>query len=244
MQTGQALDGLPVDCRPETLSEAYAIQELFVGQLGTPVGYKIGFTNPAIQAVFNLDAPVSGRLLEGRIHENGKRLDSSRLLMRVAEPEFAFRMGRDLPRSGAPFHAQRVADAIEAAIPALEIVESRLRNWTRIGALQAVADNAVGCHWVGGDAEEDWTPAALEDQEIIGFVNGVEVTRGRGANVLGGPLRALVWLANDLAVRGQQLAKGDLITTGCCTEVIDANPGDTVEADFGRFGRVRMEFGA
>ena len=60
--------------------------------------------------------------------------------------------------------------------------------------------------------------------------------------VLGDPLASLCWLANDLARRGESLRAGDLVTTGCCTAVIEARPGDRVEADFGSFGRVAVTF--
>jgi 2-keto-4-pentenoate hydratase len=236
------LPALPPDCRPATLEEAYAVQARFVARLGTPVGYKVGYTNPAIQRRFGLREPVSGRLIAGRVLESPARIDPGALLMRAAEPEFAYRLRERLPRSEAPFARERVSRAFEAVIPALEIVETRFEDWERIGPLQTVADNALGSHWVGGEPVRDWRPEEIRAQEIVARVNGVEVTRGRGSHVLGDPVNALVWLANDLATRGTELAAGEVVTTGCCTAVVEASPGDTVSADFGRFGRVSVTF--
>ena len=238
----RALTALPADCRPTTLDEAYAVQARFIARLGTPVGYKIGYTNPAIQERFGLDHPISGRLLAGRILESPAELPADCLRMYAAEPEFAFRMREALPLDEAPFVRERVAPAIESVIPALEIVESRIEDWEKMGPLQTVADNTLGGHWVGGRPTREWSPEVLEDQEIVASVNGAEVTRGHGRNVIGGPLGALVWLANHLAERGAALAAGDLVTTGCCTAVIEARPGDEIRADFGRFGEVQLRF--
>jgi len=79
---------------------------------------------------------------------------------------------------------------------------------------------------------------------VVTRVNGVEKTRGRGANVLGSPLQALLWLANALSQMGRGLAAGDLVTTGCCTDILELAPGDSATADFGPLGQVTVEFPA
>lgn len=242
MRSRKPLARLPDACRPRSLPEAYAIQARFAALLGSPVGYKIGYTNPAVQRRFGVPGPISGRLLAERILRSPAELPAAAPLLQAAEPEFALRLAEGLPRAEAPFDRERVAGAIEAVVPSLEIVESRFADWERIGALQTVADNVLGSHWVGGAPARDWTPGELETQEVVAYLDGSEVTRGRGANVLGHPLDALAWLANDLAERGDELRAGELVTTGCCTAVVEASPGARVVADFGRFGRVSVRF--
>jgi len=67
------------------------------------------------------------------------------------------------------------------------------------------------------------------------------VTCGRGADVLGGPLVALAWLANSHGLRGCGLEAGQIVTTGVCGEPSPIGPGDSVCADFGALGRVALE---
>ena len=63
-----------------------------------------------------------------------------------------------------------------------------------------------------------------------------------GRNVLGGPLRAMAWLANHLQQRGMQLQRGELVTTGTATSVYYANAGDELLVDFGDLGSVSLSF--
>jgi 2-keto-4-pentenoate hydratase len=74
------------------------------------------------------------------------------------------------------------------------------------------------------------------------IVNGETVAEGSGANVLGDPVEALVWLANDQRERGAGLLAGQVVITGSCTGVNMAVAGDRVRADFGELGAVELEF--
>jgi 2-keto-4-pentenoate hydratase len=75
-------------------------------------------------------------------------------------------------------------------------------------------------------------------------VNGQTVETGSGAAVLGHPLEALAWLANELGTWGRTLRAGDRVTTGVCTNIYSADADDHVEADFGSLGRVSLTFEA
>jgi 2-keto-4-pentenoate hydratase len=65
---------------------------------------------------------------------------------------------------------------------------------------------------------------------------------GVGANVLGDPRTALVWLVNELSQLGLTLAAGQFVTTGTCVVPLEIVVGDTVEADFGALGRMSARF--
>ena len=236
------LPSLPEDCQPHTLDDAYQIQRRFVALLGTPVGYKVGYTNAAIQKRFGVEFPISGRLLAGRLLDSPGRHGVRAPFRQAAEPEFAYRLGRDLPPRAAPFERSAIEASVESLAPSLELVECRFEDWERIGPLLTVCDNVLGSHWVGGEPLREWRHADVPSQLVVASVNGEEFTRGHGSDVLGDPLESLRWLANDLARRGEGLRAGDLVTTGCCTRVIEARAGDTVEADFGPFGRVSVTF--
>lgn len=238
----RALDALPSDARPRNLAEAYAIQDRFVALLGRPVGYKIAYINPAVQKRLGIPSPMFGRLIEGRVADSPARLDPSRFFNILAETEFSFRMASALPAVEAPFDLARVVEAVGALIPSIELADTRFADWQKVAPLDAVADNAVGSHWVGGAPREDFRAFDLAALEVSTRVNGRHASRGVGANVIGSPLEALRWLANELARMGRGLEAGEIITTGCCMDILELSTGDVVEADFGPLGGVRVEF--
>src|SRR5215472_15566915 len=71
---------------PATISDAYDVQEkyvgLLIGQYGEPKGYKVGLTSAAMQAFCGIDHPIAGAVLAKRVHESGvevRRADFGRL---------------------------------------------------------------------------------------------------------------------------------------------------------------------
>src|ERR1700712_1456502 len=97
-QTGSRVTALPADLRPGTRFEGYAVQAQLETHSGAPLyGWKIAATSKAGQHHIGVDGPLAGRLLAERVGEDGSELAFGANLMRVAEPEFAFRMASDLP---------------------------------------------------------------------------------------------------------------------------------------------------
>ena len=240
MRRREALAALPRPCRPRNAREAYAVQDALVAMIGAPGGYKVAFTNPGIQRQMGVAEPAAGRLIADRMRDSPARIDVSRLFRVGIESEFAFRMARDLPAAAAPFARPTVADAVGALVPAIEIVDTRYNDWSRCGALQAIADNAFASHWVGGAAVADWRGIDLAAARAVTRLDGAEAARGSGADVLGHPLAALTWLANHLARRGRGLKAGEIVTTGSATAIVMARPGDAAVADFGGLGTVEV----
>jgi 2-keto-4-pentenoate hydratase len=235
---------LPNACAPANLLEAYAVQDRFVARLGRPAGYKIGYTNVTLQQSLGISSPVFGRLIAGRIWPSPAALPAASFATRVVETEFGFRMARVLPPRAAPYSLDEVTAAVGAALPAFEIVDSRFEEWRKLTPLEAIADNVLHSHWVHGAELAAFQRLDLASIEVVTRVNGREATRGRGANVLGSPLQSLHWLANALVQMGRGLAAGDLVTTGCCTDIVELAPGDSATADFGALGSVRVDFPA
>ncbi len=241
------LVGLPAAVAPGDMAAAYAAQDAHVAGLiaaggGPPIGYKIGCSNQAVQAMLNLDAPIYGRLLSGAAHSSPAVLRADDFFVRLIEVEFAFTMADDLPAAAAPYDRQGVAAAVGALIPAIEIVDSRYRDWTKAGALALVADNGETGAWVRGRSVADWRGLDLGDHPVSLAVNGNRSREGVGANVLGHPLNALTWIANALCLAGNGLRAGDLVSTGTCTEIYPAEAGDRLTADFGDLGDVMVTF--
>jgi 2-keto-4-pentenoate hydratase len=241
------LPNLPDATRPKTPEEAYACQGAVAeGTLlhygGHLAGYKVACTNVVAHRQLGVDGPFFGRLLSPFVFESPARVDPSRFFMRVIEAEFGFRMAADLPPAPAPRSRDEIADAVEGAIPALEIVDSRYDSWTTAGAISLIADNACNAAWVRGPLLKRWRDLDLAAQGVRVFVNGELAREGSGAAVLGHPLNALQWLVNKLSSCGVGVTAGQYMTTGVTSEVYMAEPCDRIEADFGEVGAVELTF--
>ena len=90
--------------------------------------------------------------------------------------------------------SRRVRDAVEVALPALEIVDSRIADWD-IGFTDTVADNASSGLYVVGREGRTLDELEPRDVEMSLTINGEERSAGNGAACLGDPLEALRWLA-------------------------------------------------
>jgi 2-keto-4-pentenoate hydratase len=247
-QSGQVLKALPEECRPLTTAQGYAVQaQLPSVSNRTVVGWKIAATSANGQSHINVSGPLAGRLLSGQVFDSGATVPSAGNRMRVAEPEFAFAMGQDVPPQNTPYDMPQVMAAVASLHPAIEIPDSRLTPFTEAGEAQLLADNACARHFVLGPAAPDsWRELDLSTYTVQARVDHGErlcyTREGTGANVLGDPRIALTWLANQLSVLGITLQKGQVVTTGTCMVPLALEPGDTVSADYGLLGRVQMTF--
>jgi 2-keto-4-pentenoate hydratase len=162
----------------------------------------------------------------------------------VAEPEFAFRMGRTLPSRATPYELDEVMAAVDTLHPAIELPDSRYDDFAQAGAAQLIADNACAHYFVLGPAAPDhWRSEDLAQHAVTGTVTGKLSRVGKGANVLGDPRVALTWLANELSRLGIALATAQVVTTGTCVVPLPVEPEDHVSADFGALGGVELRFG-
>ena len=240
---GARIRSLPDQCRPRDRAEGYAIQAELVRLSGQRVaGWKIAATSVAGQRHINVDGPLAGPLLANRLVGAGSTIDLRRNRMRLAEAEFAFRMAAPLPPRGAPYTIDDVTTATASVHPAIEVPDSRYEDDTAVGAPQLIADAA--CAWCATVAERgvgDWRGRDLDAHRVVVFKDGQLVAEGLGSNV-GGPLRALTWVANELAAHGRGLCAGDVVITGTCVEPVPIAPGERLRADFGDFGAIEVAF--
>jgi 2-keto-4-pentenoate hydratase len=241
---GEVIEALPEAMRPRTRAEGYAVQARIEARSGTQLfGWKIAATSKAGQAHINVDGPLAGRLLAERCFASGAALRFGANRMRVVEPEFAFRMARDLAPRPMPYAIDEVLAAVETLHPALEVPDSRYADFTRSGAAQLIADNACAHEFVLGPASDGaWRTIDLSRHRVQAAVVGKLEREGVGSNVLDDPRRALTWLANELSGIGVTLAAGQVVTTGTCAVPLPVGPGDEVRADYGVLGRVGLRF--
>jgi 2-keto-4-pentenoate hydratase len=206
---------------PSNADAAYRIQDAYVAQLmeqrrTSLAGYKIAITTPAMRDLVGFQDSVAGRLLRDQMLRSGATIRARDYVRLIVEFEIAFEMARELPPTGRPWTGATILEHVACAYPALEVADDRQADYPSLkdAVLTLIADNAWNQGLVLGAPVKDLDAAALQSVEGIAFIDGREVGRGTGRDVLGHPLDALAWLANHLAARGLALNAGDIVTTG------------------------------
>ncbi|MGY8709947.1 hydratase [Bradyrhizobium sp. 18BD] len=240
---GTKLDALEPKLRPQSRADGYAIQAVLEAQsLGKLFGWKIAATSEAGQKHINVAGPLAGRIMSDTVIADGGTASMKGNEMRVGEPEFAFRMGRDLPPRAAPYSVDEVLAAVESLHPAIEIPDSRFGDFASAGEAQLIADNACAHLFVLGAATNaNWRAMDLVEERPQITLRGQHYT-GHGKNVLGDPRVALAWLANELRGLGITLRAGEVATTGTCHPPLPIQAGDHFAVDFGVLGKASVGF--
>jgi 2-keto-4-pentenoate hydratase len=225
------------------LAEAYAVQDR-ITEAGLKagrrlVGRKIGLTSAAVQAQMGVDQPDYGMLFADMEYADGGVVPWEALIQPRVEAEIAFVLDSDLMGDG--ITATDLMRAIAYAVPALEVVDSRVQDWT-IGLLDTVADNASSGVYVLGSR-----PVLLDgvDLRLCGMVmerNGQAVSFGAGAACMGNPLVAALWLARKMSELDRPLQAGDVVLTGALGPMVSAAPGDAFAATIAGLGTVTTVF--
>jgi 2-keto-4-pentenoate hydratase len=242
-RAGTKLAALDSSMRPHDRTEAYAIQaEIERTSSGRLFGWKIAATSEAGQKHINVGGPMAGRILPETVIADGGTASMTGNEMRVAEPEFAFRMATDLPPRSSPYSVSDVLDAVDTLHPAIEIPDSRFADFVRAGEAQLIADNACAHLFVlGPPANANWRELDLVEEKPVISLRGTQYV-GHGKNVLGDPRTALAWLVNELRGLGLALRAGEVVTTGTCHPPLAIQSGDLLGADFGLLGKVSVRF--
>lgn len=225
------------------IDSAYAIQRLNTDRLlkngRRLVGCKIGLTSVAVQKQLGVAQPDFGMLFDDMCYGDGEPIPSNFLTQPKIEAEVAFVMGRDLTMPN-PGYAD-IFNAVDYALPALEIVGSRIENWN-IRITDTIADNASSSAFVLGGV-----PRKLSefDPRMCGMVmerRGEPVSLGAGVACLGNPINAVVWLARTMAALGTPLKAGDVVLSGALGPMAPVTPGDIFQARINGLGSVRAVF--
>ena len=204
---------------------------LLAKQLGQPVGYKAGLTNPAVQQRFNADAPVWGALYKPMLLAEGAKVDAAFGARALYEADLLVRVS-DLAINRATT-AEQVLVAIDQVIPFIELPDLVVDAPSKLTGAAITAIN-VGARLgvVGTPIPAQYTTEfsqRLRDMEVVVKADGLEVDRGMGFDVLGHPLNAVVGLVRDLARSGQALKVGDLVSLGSFSKLMPPKPGLLVE---------------
>ncbi|KWV45847.1 hydratase [Bradyrhizobium macuxiense] len=242
-RAGTKLGNLDIAIRPRDRAEGYAVQAALEKTSREKLfGWKIAATSAAGQKHINVAGPLAGRILAETVITDGGTASMTGNEMRVGEPEFAFRMARDLAPRATPYSVREVLNAVDTLHPAIEIPDSRFADFTAAGEAQLIADCACAHLFVLGPAtSSDWRAMDLVEERPTIALRGERYT-GHGKNVLGDPRVALAWCANELRGLGLTLRAGEVVTTGTCHPPLPIAAGDHVAADFGVLGKVSVRF--
>lgn len=227
----------------EDIDAAYQIQQIntehWLEQGRIPAGRKIGLTSKAVQTQLGVDQPDYGILFKDMAYTENSEIDISQLIAPKIETEIAMVIGRDLDQKQHSMHD--LLAAIEYLLPALEIVDSRVRDWD-IKITDTIADNASCGVYVLGTQKSKLDGLDLRTCGMVMEHQGEPVSVGAGAACLGNPLNACLWLANKMSQCETPLREGDLVLTGALGPMVSVTPGDRFNARIAHLGSVSARF--
>lgn len=234
-----------VDRYPHLDAElAYEVQQRLVDrkcivEKTRVVGWKLGLTSKAKQEMMGVHEPTYGVLLENMQLYNGEPISLAPFIHAKLEPEIAFIMNRELKGPGVT--VADVLAATEYVAPALEIIDSRYRNFA-FTLQDVIADNSSSSRFIIGDK---LSRLGDIDLSLVGMVfkhNGRIVATSAGASVMGHPARAISWMVNKLALTGQYVKSGEVILSGALTGAVTMNENDVFSCHFDHFGSLDVSF--
>ncbi|MGC9542189.1 2-keto-4-pentenoate hydratase [Streptomyces sp. UG1] len=222
------------------IRSAYEVQRcLNARRTDVVTGRKIGLTSPAVQKQLGVDQPDFGVLFADMDVSALDEVPTTRLLQPKVEAEIAFLLATDL--DGDDLDLAAVRAAVAYAMPALEIVDSRVADWD-ITITDTVADNASSGLYVLGESRLPLKAFEPREATMRMYVDDVLVSEGTGAACLGDPLNALLWLARTAREYGDPLRAGQVVLSGALGPMAGVSPGVTVLAEISTLGTVTAAF--
>jgi 2-keto-4-pentenoate hydratase len=152
------IDPIAAELDAKNVASAYAVQaEVTRRGLANGrrlVGQKIGLTSKAVRQQLGVDQPDYGALFADMEVATGGEVHGAKLIQPRIEAEIAIVLDRDLQEPDVTMG--ELMRAVAYTVPALEIVDSRIRDW-KITILDTVADNGSSARFVLGAAPKRLT---------------------------------------------------------------------------------------
>lgn len=225
------------------VADAYRVQRVQVRTRQAAgesiVGWKVGLTSAAMQQQLGVDQPDYGPVLSGWYLADGSAIQRDTLIAPRVEAEIGFVL--KAPLAGPGVTREDVLAATEAVTAAIEVIDSRIRDW-KLTLVDTVADMASSARVILGSTRI--SPADV-DLKLVGVVlerDGEVEATGAGAAVLGDPAMAVAWAANTLGALGVVMAAGHIVISGAVHASVPAEAGQTFVARFDRLGSVTVRF--
>ena len=226
-----------------TVEDSYAIQLENIERRREAgekiIGMKVGLTSKGMRNLLGVNEPDYGHLTDKMLLLEGDICNRDELLQPKVEGELAFLLNKRLRGPGITI--ADVYNATKYVVPAIEIVDSRIKDW-KIKLVDTIADNGSSARLVLGSR---MTPIENIDMRLIGMMlekNGEVVSTGTGVEVFGNPAAAVAWLANKLSEFGIALEEGNIVLAGAVTAAEKAEKGDFFTVSFQGLGSVSIKF--
>jgi 2-oxo-3-hexenedioate decarboxylase len=203
------------------------------------VGLKAGLTSFAKMKQMGVETPCFGFVSDYMARPDGGEIKTSELIHPKVEAEIC--IVTKAPLRGPGCHVGAVMAAIDFVLPAVEIIDSRYRDF-KFDLKSVIADNTSASRFVIGGRPRRVEELDLRTLGVVLEKNGQIVSMAAGAAVLGHPAAAVAMMANHLGARGQEIPAGSFIMTGGVTEAIAVQAGDNVLVRFQDLGSVSMRF--
>ena len=213
---------------------------LLAQQMGKVVGYKAGLTNPAVQKRFNTDKPVWGKLYEGMVRPSGLVLEASFGARPLYEADMLVRV-----KSAAINHARTPMDVlkhIDQIIPFIELPDLLVQAPPQlngpgvaainVGARLGVAGEPIAIPRTRGERYALLDALQRMSVQLTNEKGELLAPAGKGSDILGHPLQAVVWLAEALQKEEITLQPGDWVSLGSFSPLLPPRPGLTVTATY------------
>lgn len=229
----------------DSLDQAYAVQRAGIAlrrDSGERLcGVKMGFTSRAKMLQMGVSEMIIGQLTDAMCVPDGEGLDAGAFIHPRIEPEIALLLARDLPPSPGP---DDLARSVAAVAPALEIIDSRFRDF-RFDLNAVVADNTSAAAFVVGSWQR--LPAAIDNLGLAMHVSSGSAAAARTsthvgttAAILGDPWRSLAAAARLAARHGLVIPAGAVVLCGAATAAQPLPQTGLVELEMAGLGRVRL----
>jgi 2-oxo-3-hexenedioate decarboxylase/2-keto-4-pentenoate hydratase len=228
---------------PQSVDEGYRVQAAVHRLLGAQgygrtVGHKIGCTTAVMQAYLKIDHPCAGEVFESTVFRGSAELPLKRFHRIGVECEIAARLSADLVDG--PFTRERVAEAVGSLMAGIELVDDRYESFPDFTAPVLIADDFFNAGVVLGPDVADWRGLDLSTIEGVMEIDGAEVGRGVGADILGHPLTALAWLAEHRATLGLPLRAGEFVMLGSVVKTVHFDAPASVRIAFEGLGEASV----
>jgi 2-keto-4-pentenoate hydratase len=191
---------------------------------------------------FGVEEPMYGPIFAPDVYQSPAQPEARRFQHFCLETEFAYRLGRALPARSTAYKREEVLDAVDAVVPAFELINPRYESIPFERVALAIADCGLNGGLVLGTPITEWRRLDLPRRPVRLLVEGVLKGEGSGADALGDPANVLEWVVNKLSAAGIGASEGQVISTGTCTGVVFIEKGQTAVGDFGELGRVELRF--
>lgn len=216
---------------PSTMADALDIASTLHG--GPVTAWKLGGTNAATRAVFNVEGPYFGPLRADEVFESSATLNQADYpAPLLAEPEIAVAFERDFPAMAERRRLEDIANTIAWVAPSIELPASVLNHPPSAGVHWLVADRCAAGALVVGPKMPAGDLDTLEQADISIMMDGHHI-RAEQNTLIGGVLGTL---QDMLAVFGDHniaLPKGVIIATGGLAPARDVRGTHTMAAHFG-----------